>query len=212
MTINWYGHSCFKITNAGGQLVIFTDPFDKKIGLNPPRGNADLILVSHDHEDHNNVKALSGEPFVINSPGEYGVKGINIVGVYGFHDAEEKELITIYTIVIDKIKICHLSDLGQNRLTDKQVEKIGSVDILLIPVGNKGHTIGASQAVKIIEQIGPQIVIPMHYNLSGVKVDLDGVDKFLKEMGQEEKEAVNKLTLKKKDLIDGKTEVIIMKQ
>ena len=74
MTISWYGHSCFKITNQGGHLTIITDPFDKSIGLTPPRGSADIITVSHDHYDHNNIKSISGSPFIINDPGEYEIK------------------------------------------------------------------------------------------------------------------------------------------
>lgn len=210
MTITWYGHSCFKILSAGGQLTIITDPFDKKIGLNPPRGIADIITISHNHDGHNNVTALSGEPFVIDGPGEYGMKGADIIGIPSFHDNQEKETNTIYVINVDNIKVCHLGDLGQERLTDKQIELIGSIDVLIIPVGGK-VTIGAGQAVKVIEQIEPRLVIPMHYKLPGLKIELADVGGFLEEMGMKGKEAVDKLTLKKKDLTSEKTDVVIMK-
>ena len=214
MTISWYGHSCFKITNQGGHLTIITDPFDKKIGLNPPRCSADIITVSHDHNDHNNVKTITGVsdsgPFIVNSPGEYEIKGIGIVGCSSFHDKEEKESNIIYSIEVDKIRICHLGDLGQEKLTDKQLEAIGQVDILMIPVGGK-FTIGVKQAVKVINQVETNIIIPIHYKLPGLKINLDDVKVFLKEMGLNGEPAVDKLTIKKKDLADKEREVVIMK-
>ena len=181
MTITWYGHSCFKIDNQGGHLTIITDPFDKKIGLTPPRGNADIITISHNHYDHNNVKAISGEPFVIETPGEYEVKEIRILGVPGYHDNEkgkERGINIIYLIKIDGIKICHLGDMGQEKLTDKQLELINDVDILMIPVGGV-YTIDAKKAVKIIKQIEPSIIIPMHYKLPGLTEELAKVDGVL---------------------------------
>ena len=214
MIINWYGHSCFKITNQGGRLIILTDPFDKKTGLNPPRCSADIVTVSHQHYDHNNIKAITGmegsKPFIIDSAGEYEIKGVSIVGCRSFHDKEKKEQNIIYLMEIDKIRICHLGDLGQDKLEDKQIEKIGNIDILMIPVGGN-YTIGAKRAVKIVNQIEPKIIIPMHYNLPGVKIKLNDVKDFLKEMGLNGIEAVDKLTIKKKDLIEKETEVILMK-
>ena len=213
MTISWYGHNGFKITNQGGHLTIITDPFDKSIGLTPPRGNADIVVVSHGHYDHNNIKAISGAPFIIDGPGEYEIKGVSIKGLVGFHDqkqGEERGLDTIYLIELDDLRICHLGDLGQPRLTDEQIEEIGEVDILLIPVGGV-YTIDARQAVEIAEQLEPSLIIPMHYKIPGLKIGLDSADKFLKEMGIGKKPAVEKLTLKKKDLADKEMEVVVMK-
>ncbi|MBU1177166.1 MAG: MBL fold metallo-hydrolase [Patescibacteria group bacterium] len=214
MIINWYGHSCFKITNQGGHLIVLTDPFDKKTGLNPPRCSADIVTVSHQHYDHNNVKAITGmegsQPFIIDSAGEYEIKGVSIVGCRSFHDQEKKEQNIIYVMEIDKIRICHLGDFGQDKLEDKQIEKIGNIDILMIPVGGN-CTIEAKRAVKIVNQIEPRIIIPMHYNLPGIKIKLDDVKDFLKEMGLNGIEAVDKLTIKKKDLIGKEMEVILMK-
>jgi len=214
MIINWYGHSCFKITNQGGRLIIITDPFDKKIGLNPPRCSADIVTVSHEHNDHNNTKSITGmegsKPFIINSPGEYEIKGVSIVGCRSFHDKEKKEQNIIYIMEIDKIRICHLGDLGQDKLEDKQIEKIGNIDILMIPVGGN-HTIGAKRAVKIVNQIDPSIVIPIHYKLPGLKMNLDDVKVFLKEMGLNGVTPVDKLTVKKKDLFEKAMEVVVMK-
>jgi len=214
MIINWYGHSCFKITNQGGHLIIITDPFDKKIGLNPPRCSTDIVTVSHQHNNHNNTKIITGmegkKPFIINSPGEYEIKGASIVGCRSFHDKEEKEQNIIYIMEVDKIRICHLGDFGQDKLEDKQVEKIGNVDILMIPVGGN-YTIEAKKAVKIVNQIDPSIVIPIHYKLPGLKINLDDVKEFLKEMGLNGVTPVDKLTVKKKDLLGKEMEVVVMK-
>lgn len=213
MIITWHGHSCFKIVNQGGHLTIITDPFDKKIGLNPPRVSADIVTVSHDHYDHNNVKIIGDNPFVINSPGEYEIKGVRINGCLSFHDTDEgkeRGINNIYLIEIDKIRICHLGDLGQEKLTDKQLEAIGQVDILMIPVGGN-YTIGAGQAAKISKQLEPYLIIPMHYKLPGLKIDLDDLEEFLKEMGISKKQAVEKLSIKKKDLANRQMEVVVMK-
>jgi len=214
MIINWYGHSCFKITNQGGRLIIITDPFNKKIGLNPPRCSADIVTVSHQHYDHNNTKTITGmedsKPFIVDSPGEYEIKGVSIVGCRSFHDKEKKEQNIIYLMEIDRIRVCHLGDLGQDKLEDKQIEKIGNVDVLMIPVGGN-YTIGAKRAVKIINQVEPSIVIPIHYKLPGLKINLDDVKEFLKEMGLNGIAPVDKLTVKKKDLLGKQIEVVVMK-
>ena len=213
MIISWYGHSCFKIVNQGGHLTIITDPFDKSIGLNPPRGNADVVTVSHDHYDHNNVKTISGNPFVVNGPGEYEIKGIKIIGCASFHDPEQgrqRGSNTIYLMEIDKIRLCHLGDFGQEKLTDQQVEILGQVDILMTPVGGV-YTINGRQSVRVAEQLEPHLIIPVHYKLPHLKLEIAGLDDFLKELGLNKKPAVEKLTLKKKDLVGREMEVVVLK-
>jgi len=140
MIITWYGHSCFKIQTrpqrGAEEVVIFTDPFDKTVGLKPPQGNADIVLVSHDHFDHNNTASLKGDPFVIDACGEYSFKDVSIEGISSFHDNEKgqrKGLNNIYTIRSENMTVCHLGDLGHT-LSEKQVEEIGDVDILMIPI------------------------------------------------------------------------------
>jgi len=212
MTITWYGHSCFKIVNQGGRLTIILDPFDKSIGLTPPRGTFDIVTVSHQHQGHNNIQSAGSQSFMIGNPGEYEIKGASIFGLSSFHDATEGKdqgQNTIYIIEMDKIRLCHLGDLGQP-LTNNQLEEIGEVDILMIPVGGQ-KTIDAPKAVAIVEQIEPHIIIPMHYKLPGLKEDLDSVDKFLKEMGVSQKTTVERLVLKKKELITKEMEVVVMK-
>ncbi|MBI4708647.1 MAG: MBL fold metallo-hydrolase [Candidatus Portnoybacteria bacterium] len=212
MVITWYGQSCFKVQS--GETVLFTDPFDKSIGLTPPRGQANVVTISHHHYDHDNIESLaSAEPFVVDGPGEYEVKGINITGVLTFHDlkeGKERGANTAYIIEIEGIKICHLGDLGQTKLSDQQLEEIDEVDILMIPVGGT-WTIDGEEAVDIINEIEPKIVIPMHYKIPGLAIKLDGVDEFLKEMGIPKKETIDKLTIKKKDLPEEGPGVVVMK-
>lgn len=215
MQIIWHGQSCFQIiTNQGknGQRVIVIDPFDETLGLRVPKLEADILLISHEHYDHNNVKAVSGNPFLISGPGEYEIKGIFIQGIPAFHDkvkGKSRGKNTCYTIEVEEIKLCHLGDLGQSELTEEQLQALGEIDILMIPVGGV-YTIDGEDASKIISQVEPKIVIPMHYSLPKLKIKLDGADKFLKVMGKKEITPLNKFSIKKRDLTKEETEIVIL--
>lgn len=216
MQIQYYGHSCFKITTkpAGrGQddAVVFIDPFDKSVGLRPPQGNANLVLVTHDHPDHNNITALKGEPQVIDIPGEYSVFGLNIIGISSFHDEKvgaERGQNTIYVFETEDMRLCHMGDLGAE-LTEKQLEEINGVDILMIPIGGK-YTIDGEKAAEIVRKIEPKIVIPMHYKMPGIVVDIEDEKKFCAEMGNCPQEKISKITLKSKDIEGKSMEVVLM--
>ena len=214
MNITWYGQSCFKIQSK--DTVLITDPFDKKIGLKPPFGAADIVTISHDHYDHNNFQVIKNDPFVIDSTGEYEIKKVRIKGINSYHDnqeGKERGQNVIYKIEMEGMKICHLGDLGQSNLINGQLEKIGQVDILFIPVGGV-FTIDWKSANTIISQIEPRIIVPMHYKVSGVKgelLKLDSIDNFCKERGVSSKDAVNKFSIKKKDLPQEGSETVIMK-
>lgn len=211
MKIIWHGHSCFKIVTKDASIII--DPFSKDIGLKPPHCEANIVIVSHDHYDHNNISALRGSPFAINGPGEHELREVAILGIDSFHDAKggkEQGLNTIFIIEAEDIRICHLGDLGQKELANGQLEKLGEVDVLMIPVGGI-YTIDNERAAAIINQIEPKIVIPMHYKVPGLNIKLQGVENFLKEMGTE-KQVVDQLTIKKKDLPkEEEMKVIVMK-
>ena len=188
------------------------DPFDKKIGLRPPGGKADVVVVTHDHHDHNNVSALSGDPLVISGPGEYDIKGVFIKGLSGYHDAKEgkeRGRVTMYVFEMEDLKICHLGDFGQSELTQEQIEQIGDIDILMVPVGGV-YTIDAEGAQKIVNQIEPAITIPMHYHVPGLSVKLEKVEEFLKAMGVKNSETLPRLTLKKKDINPEETKIVVM--
>jgi len=212
MTIFWHGQSCFQIfarREKNNQVSIVIDPFDETLGLRVPSLSADILLVSHGHHDHNNLKAVSGltsasSPFLISGPGEYEVKEVYIRGIPSLGEN------TIYTIEAEDLKLCHLGDLGQKELTADQLEKIGEVDILMIPVGGV-YTISSKEAPKIMAQIEPKIIIPMNYQVPKLKVKLDGLDKFLNIMGIKSIESLNKLSIKKKDLSEEEIKIIVLK-
>ncbi|MFZ4631946.1 MAG: MBL fold metallo-hydrolase [Patescibacteria group bacterium] len=212
MIITWQGHSCFKIQDKVGPdgVTLVTDPFNKETGLKVPNFEADIITVSHDHKDHNNIDALRGNPFVVSCAGEYDFKNVLIEGIDSYHDevkGKERGSNIMYRIEIDDISVAHLGDLGEV-LDNAQLEKLVGTDVLLIPVGGK-YTLDAKKAVEVISQIEPRIVIPMHYKTDGLKYELDSIDKFIKEIGltpvYEEK-----LKISKKDLPQEDMELVIL--
>ena len=214
MIITWFGQSCFRLQGDSSTLV--TDPYDQSLGLRLPRLTADLVTVSHDHHDHNNVAAVKGmdgnAPFTITMPGEYEVKGTFVYGIPAFHDSKqgaERGPNIIYRIEMDGITLAHLGDLG-HLLTNGEVEKLEGVDILMIPVGGF-YTIDANQATEIISQLEPRLVIPMHYQLPGLKVGkLDDVKAFCKEMGVTINGTEQKLKVTKRDLPQEDMKVVVL--
>ncbi len=212
MILTWLGHSCFKMQDKTGSdgVTVITDPFDKETGLKLPNYEADIVTVSHDHHDHNNVSALRGNPFVINCAGEYDVKNILIEGIDSYHDSNngsDRGSNLIFRFEIDDISVVHLGDLGQV-LDSTQLEKLAGTDILLIPVGGK-YTLDAQKAVEVIAQVEPRIVIPMHYKTPDLKIDIEGVDKFIKEIGLTPSYE-EKLKISKKDLPQEDMELVIL--
>lgn len=218
MDIYWLGQACFKLKGKNASVVI--DPFDPDFtGLKLPKDlTADVALLSHNHNDHNNSKALAqipaGEsPMVFSEPGEYEVAGVVITGIVSFHDdsaGSERGLNTIFHMLFEGLNIVHLGDLGQSRLTEEQVAQIGETDILLIPVGGV-YTIDAKAASDIVSQLEPKIIIPMHYKVEGLKFELSGVEGFLKEMGAENIVAVPKLSVTKDKLPEEPMVVVLSK-
>ena len=216
MNIIWYGQSCFQVSSSQGKnnhVSIIIDPFGGDIGLKLPRKlEADIVLVSHDHFDHNNIKAVSGSPLIIEGPGEYDARGVFIQGISGYHDnsqGAERGNVAIYIIEAEGVRICHLGDLGQKELSSDQLEKIGEVDILMIPVGGV-YTIDADEAIKIMAQVEPKITIPMHYQIPKLKIKLGGIDKFLKALGMKSLEPLPKLSIKKKDISSEEAKIIVL--
>lgn len=210
MVINWYGQACFRIQT--GKTAIFIDPYDKSIGLQPPRGEANIVMVTHGHRDHNNTGSLQGTFFAIDGPGEYEVGGVKVRGISSFHDdtgGKERGLNTIFRLEAEDIALAHLGDFGQASITDEQLEELGAVDILLIPVGGV-YTIDGETAVNIVHQIEPKLVVPMHYKIPGLNIKLDDASQFLKELGYKG-EAVGKLTVKKKELPEERMEIVVMR-
>lgn len=209
MIITWYGHSCFKINTK--DVTIVTDPFDKKIGIRPYFGAADIVTVSHEHYDHNNVESLKGGPFIIRTPGEFETKNIFIYGFRSFHDKNngvDRGTNTIYLIEAEDMRICHLGDLGE-KLSDKTIEKLGQVDILMIPVGGV-YTLDAKEADELIDRIEPSVILPMHYKTPALNIKIDPLDKFLAVRGIKKAEPLDHLTIKKKELNPEENKVVIL--
>ena len=211
MEISWVGHACFRLKGKTG--VVITDPYDSvSTGLKLPKLSSDIVTVSHGHRDHANFLAVQGEPYIINGPGEYEIKGINVMGVATKHDnknGEERGGNTVYNLTIDEVNVTHLGDLGHN-LTSEQMEELGSVDILLIPVGGV-YTIDGHAAAKVASELEPKIIIPMHYGVPGLKYQLETEEKFLKEMGVESLTPQLKLVVTK-DRLPAETQVVILEQ
>jgi len=213
MVITWYGQACFKIQS--GDLVVAIDPFSKEIGFTPPRFKTDIVLVTHGHFDHANWQALAGDPFAITGPGEYEVKGVDVMGIETYHDTargRERGLNTIYVIAVEGIRILHMGDFGEEKMREETLEAVGDIDILMIPVGGV-YTIEGDTAARITRKIEPAFVIPMHYKIPGLKPALAGPEQFLKEMGAKDAAPQEKLTIRKKDIPeDGNMAVVVLKQ
>ncbi len=189
-----------------------TDPFDPEFtGLKAPKDiEAQVVTISHDHGDHNHPQLVSGDPLVLKGPGEYEKSGVTITGVGSFHDDQkgiERGKNTIYHLNIDGIDIVHLGDLG-HELTEQQVSDIGNTDILMIPVGGV-YTINSELAAKVVSQLEPVMIIPMHYKIDGLKFDLDPLDGFLKKMGHESIEPVSKLTITR-DKLPSEPQIVVL--
>ncbi|NJP06745.1 MAG: MBL fold metallo-hydrolase [Chloroflexaceae bacterium] len=196
--IHYLGHSCFRLKGRNG--IVLCDPFDRSIGLELGRPTAHIVTISHQHADHNyidGVRPVRDDIFPINGPGEYEIRGILITGVSTFHDAtkgSERGRNTVYVIHIEDVAFCHLGDLG-HELTKRQLEEIGNVDVLFVPVGG-GETIDPAGASAVMSQIEPRVVIPMHYALGqqSLEQELAPLSKFLHEVGVKEHEPEEKLS------------------
>lgn len=207
MKIRWLGHACFLLT-AGDGTRILTDPFDESVGYLVPSVEADYVTVSHDHFDHNCVKAVKGTPWVIASAGEHrvGKNGeICIKGIPTFHDdvgGRKRGPNLVFVMEIDGIRVCHLGDLG-HMLTPEQKSGIGRVDVLMVPVGGT-YTIDALGAAQVVAVLAPKVVIPMHYKTDVLALPLDPVDKFLQKVGGAAKVNATTVDVDWQDLKEGR--------
>lgn len=215
MEITYLGHSSFRFRGKTASVV--TDPYDPKmVGLKFTRVSADIVTVSHDHHDHNYVSVVGDVKRIINGPGEYEISGVSIIGIPTFHDekkGDERGRNTIYIIEIDNLRVVHLGDLG-HKLSEDVLEEIGTVDILLVPVGGV-YTIDSDTAAEVVREIEPSITIPMHYFLRGMNKEafgkLSGVDEFLKDVGLSV-ERLDKLSIKKSEIQDDQKVVVLEKK
>ncbi len=222
MDISYLGHSSFKIKTKNATIV--TDPFDPEmVGLKFPKTEADIVTISHLHGDHNFLDLVVGrsteqgtsKPFIVDGPGEYEVKGINILGISTFHDnsqGTERGKNTIYEFRAEGLTLIHCGDLG-HKLTEGQKESLSEPDILFIPTGGN-YTIDPTVAGEVIIQLEPKIIIPMHYQVSGLNPKLASqlvpVSEFLKVMGKGDILLQDKLTVSQ-DKLPEETQIVVLK-
>ena len=214
MDITYFGHSSFLIKTKDAKIV--TDPYDSKmVGFPLPKVNADIVTVSHNHGDHNQAKAIQGEPHVFDWPGEFEKKGIRIFGIQSYHDAkqgEERGENVIFKFDIEGMNVVHMGDQGFVP-DDKQIEAIGEVDILMLPVGGF-FTIGSAEAAATIKKLDPYIVIPMHYAHDKLNPELaskmEPLTAFLQKMGAESVQPMDKFSVKKEDLVEDSFQIVVL--
>lgn len=207
MEITWYGHACFRIKDRTS--TVLTDPYDKSLGLSPNRPRTDIVTISHDHPHHNAVQTIKPDFKVIDGPGEYEIGGTFVTGVqlYPSNNTSPMAKNNVYVIYMENLAVCHLGDISHIP-SQSQVEGLGSIDILMVPVG--GHNaLNAAQAAEVISLIEPYIVIPMHYSLPQLTITLDPVSKFLKEMGIAKLEPEGSLKVTKGSLPE-ETQVVVL--
>jgi len=179
LRIRWHGHSCFEI---GGSVVVVTDPHDgKSLGIPQPRASADLVLISHDHFDHNCDRAVrTRDTSVIRTPVLTVDRGVRVEGIEADHDAEggrKRGKVTIFKFELDGFTFCHLGDLGKV-LDESTVERISPVDFMFVPVGDV-FTVGPEGAKAVIDAVRPKVAVPMHYRVPGLGLAIQPVKNFL---------------------------------
>ncbi|SHH41767.1 L-ascorbate metabolism protein UlaG, beta-lactamase superfamily [Caloranaerobacter azorensis DSM 13643] len=211
MKVKYLGHACFKITTNKG-IRIMTDPFDETVGYEIPRDEVDIVTTSHDHFDHNYIKGPTGDFEVVNKVGNFYVKDVPITGIATYHDkhqGSERGSNVVYIFTIGDLRVCHLGDLGH--IPDsKQIEAIGKVDVLMIPVGGV-YTIDADEAKEVVDLINPKIVIPMHYKTEHLKFELGSLDKFTKYFSNVEKVNSQEIEINKDVISNAEKKVIVLR-
>ncbi len=197
MEITYLGHAGFRIRSKDGVVII--DPAPQPYGVALKGVSADIVCVTHSHTDHSFIDPIGGDPKIIRGPGEYEIGNMLITGVRTFHDTNrgaERGPNTVYVIHTEDISLCHLGDLGHD-LDAKQIDQIGDIDVLMLPVG--GHyTINAKTAVDIVSELDPRVIIPMHYAtpaLTEKGITLDSADVFCKALGTPLPDPLPKLSL-----------------
>ncbi len=219
MEITYLGHSCFKLKSKSG-FVAFIDPFDPStVGESLPKDVADVLLISHDHDDHNNREIITGavnreKTFVIDKEGEYEIAGILITALKTYHDkadGAERGKNLVFSIMMDGLNFVHLGDLG-HKLSSGQIDKLGSVDVLMTPVGGE-FTIDPDTALDVVKELSPSYVIPMHYKTGKTSESLNTLSTLANFLEKNKfpttSESVHKIKLDQASMPDD-TQVLLM--
>ncbi|MBI3522857.1 MAG: MBL fold metallo-hydrolase [Chloroflexi bacterium] len=197
MDLTWLGHACFRLRGREG--VVLTDPPDPRSGHAIPKTEANLVTISNDDPAHNSLRSVGGDPVVLSGAGEYEVREILVTGIATYRDDEKgakRGRNTIFTIRLDDLVICHLGSLGHS-LPSEDLERIGDVDIALVPVGGDG--ISAAVAAEVIHQLEPKVVVPMSYDPDTTAKD-GGFQRLLHELGVKELTPQPKLSVTRSSL------------
>ena len=199
MDLTWLGHACFRLRGREG--VVLTDPPDPKSGHAIPKTEAHLVTMSHDHPGHASLRSVGGEPVVLTGPGEYEVQEILVTGIPSFHDDKqgaERGRNTVFAIRLDDLVVCHLGDLG-HALSATDLEKLGQVDVCLVPIGGADTNLSAAMAADVVHQLEPKVVVPMGYDPEAEKKDTP-FERLLHELGVKELTPVPKLSVTRSSL------------
>ncbi len=209
MKITWLGHSCYIIENKENNKLVI-DPFNPSIGYKPPKVEADVVTISHDHHDHNAVNQLTNKPKVIKSIEPVEEFNYKISGISSFHDEDKgnkRGENRIFVYEVDDLRVAHLGDLG-HMLSDDQIKSLGKIDILFIPVGSV-YTINGEQASKLVDKIKPIITIPMHYKTKALNIDLRPVDDFLDLRNEYQQQVSNFFEITRESITDYSPVVVL---
>lgn len=212
MKVKWLGHASFLIVSEDGTRII-TDPYATGMGINygEIKEPADIVTVSHEHGDHNNVDAVANNPKIIRGAAIHEAKGLKFKGIASYHDDAEgsqRGKNTIFCFTVDGIRLCHLGDIG-HQLSDQLAAEIGKVDVLLIPVGGL-FTVDALLATKIVQKLKPAVAIPMHFRTDRCAYPIAAVDAFLKDKTSVKRMDSSEVEFTKRSL-PSPTEVVVLK-
>jgi L-ascorbate metabolism protein UlaG (beta-lactamase superfamily) len=212
MEVTYFGLNAVRL--RGREATVMIDPYEPKLGLSPVRLNVQIVIFTHEDPTHFSLQGLAGEPHIVTGAGEFEIKGVAMQGTQTFHDHKkgaERGKNFVFTIEMDDLRCVHLGHLGHS-LSEAQLESIGSkIDILFIPIGGGSH-INSAQATEIVNQIEPKYVVPISYKLPGLTLlaqNLEGVEKFAKEMGATDLTAQPKLQLTSSPTVE-ETKLIIL--
>ena len=179
MEITWHGMSCFRLKERNLPAIV-TDPYNGDLGLPPLKLRGEVVTISHDAPGHNDPAAVSGYQYALTGPGEYEIGGVFITGIATAHEARSTQNV-LFLFDFDGITVAHLGDMSQVP-SQTEIEALELVNVLLVPVGG-GNSLNAAQAAELVSMLEPNIVVPMHYRLPELELPLDGVERFLNEMG-----------------------------
>jgi L-ascorbate metabolism protein UlaG (beta-lactamase superfamily) len=211
MEIVWFGHSCFRLRDR--EVSVVTDPFDASAGHSLPRMTADIVTVSCQHPHHNSTQSIQGDARLIDSPGEYEIRGVFITGIATYPPSRQGEATpqrnTVFVLEFGPLTLCHLGALT-HPLPQEQVQALNTVDVLMVPVGGGERSLNATRAAEIVSVVEPKLVIPMGYQTGDLPMHLDGVDRFLKEMGVGRVEPLDVLKLSENSLPQ-ETQVVVLR-